>query len=72
MLSYDVIIWDDNTPLFCFSWKLHSLVIKSKIGNVGDGSKRSSTEKRLVGKKGLIGGGGGGSVMVVKNNEAEG
>ncbi len=25
MLSCDVIIWDDNTPLFCFSWKLHSL-----------------------------------------------
>ncbi len=22
---YDVIIWDDNTPLFYFSWKLHSL-----------------------------------------------
>ncbi len=26
MLSCDVIIWDDNTPLFCFSWKLHSLI----------------------------------------------
>ncbi len=25
MLSCDVIIWDDNTPLFYFSWKLHSL-----------------------------------------------
>jgi hypothetical protein len=25
VLSCDVIIWDDNTPLFCFSWKLHSL-----------------------------------------------
>ncbi len=26
MLSSDVIIWDDNTPLFYFSWKLHSLL----------------------------------------------
>ncbi len=26
MLSCDVIIWDDNTPLFYFSWKLHSLI----------------------------------------------
>ncbi len=25
MFSCDVIIWDDNTPLFYFSWKLHSL-----------------------------------------------
>ncbi len=25
VLSCDVIIWDDNTPLFYFSWKLHSL-----------------------------------------------
>ncbi len=25
-LSCDVFIWDDNTPLFCFSWKLHSLL----------------------------------------------
>ncbi len=25
MLSCDVIIWDDNTPLFYFSLKLHSL-----------------------------------------------
>ncbi len=27
VLSCDVIIWDDNTPLFCFSWKLHSLIV---------------------------------------------
>jgi hypothetical protein len=26
MLSCDVIIWDDNTPLFYFSWKLYSLL----------------------------------------------
>jgi hypothetical protein len=26
VLSCDVIIWDDNTPLFYFSWKLHSLM----------------------------------------------
>jgi len=36
MLSWDVssrgvvmwcgVIWDDNTPLFYFGWKLHSLV----------------------------------------------
>jgi hypothetical protein len=25
VLSCDVIIWDDNTPHFYFSWKLHSL-----------------------------------------------
>ncbi len=25
VLSCDVIIWDDNTPLFYFSWKLHTL-----------------------------------------------
>jgi hypothetical protein len=25
VLSCDVIIWDDNTPFFYFSWKLHSL-----------------------------------------------
>jgi hypothetical protein len=30
MLSCDVIIWDDNTPLFYFSWKLHSLVSGAK------------------------------------------
>jgi hypothetical protein len=27
MLSCDVIIWDDNTPLFYFSCKLHSLLL---------------------------------------------
>ncbi len=36
MLSCDVIIWDDNTPLFCFSWKLHSL---GYVPDVGGGSK---------------------------------
>jgi hypothetical protein len=30
VLSCDVIIWDDNTPLFCFSWKLHSLTYNIK------------------------------------------
>jgi hypothetical protein len=25
MLSCDVVVWDDNNPLFYFSWKLHSL-----------------------------------------------
>ncbi len=29
MLSCDVIIWDDNIPLFYFSWKLHSLAFLS-------------------------------------------
>jgi hypothetical protein len=28
VLSCDVIIWDDNTLLFYFSWKLHSLKMK--------------------------------------------
>ncbi len=27
MLSCDVIIWEDNIPLFYFSWKLHSLIL---------------------------------------------
>jgi hypothetical protein len=30
VLSCDVIIWDDNTPLFYFSWKLHSLFEEGK------------------------------------------
>ncbi len=33
MLSCDVIIWDDNTPLFYFSWKLHSLLVDTYITN---------------------------------------
>ncbi len=46
MLSCDVIIWDDNTPLFCFSWKLHSLSVFSHV-------------RWLVGREGERGGGGG-------------
>ncbi len=33
MLSSDVIIWDENTPLFYFSWKLHSLTFDGSPTN---------------------------------------
>jgi hypothetical protein len=42
VLSCDVIIWDDNTPLFYFSWKLHSL------GTGRAPETRARTRKRRV------------------------
>jgi hypothetical protein len=35
VLSCDVIIWDDNTPFFYFSWKLHSLQFPARVLSQG-------------------------------------
>jgi hypothetical protein len=49
VLSCDVIIWDDNTPLFYFSWKLHSLYKfgHSSLSNVTHAVKPVCTLKKM-------------------------
>ncbi len=51
MLSCDVIIWDDNTPLFYFSWKLHSLIFRGEGGggvHLQDVKRKCSFKKPYV------------------------
>ncbi len=52
VLSCDVIIWDDNTPLFYFSWKLHSL--RTKAEKVGVEQKHFTGNELTNGKRALF------------------